>query len=201
MSALRHVDGPPRQDEDVHLIEQSLRVPERFAQIYDRYFAEIYRYVAARLGTQLADDLTAEIFLAAFHGRAGFDARRGIVRGWLYGIATNVIARHHRSEARRLQILQRTPMEVVSDSGHEDLVEGRVTASGLQGRLQSALGSIPDADRHVLLLVALADLSYEEIAQALGIPAGTVGSRLDRVRKSLRAALGGVNPMFGESNG
>ncbi|WP_328808028.1 RNA polymerase sigma factor [Nonomuraea antri] len=200
-------DSPPRAEagareaEDARLIEESLSTPERFAALYDRYSPEIHRYVAGRLGTQAADDLTAEIFLAAFHGRAGFDGRRGIVRGWLYGIATHQVAQHRKSESRLLRTLQRAPLAGEAESGHEDLVAGRVVAASMRGRLAAALAAIPDADRDVLVLVALAGLGYEEIAQALDIPAGTVGSRLNRARKKLRAALGGVNPMFGDADG
>ncbi|MFF3671761.1 RNA polymerase sigma factor [Microtetraspora malaysiensis] len=60
---------------------------------------------------------------------------------------------------------------------------------------------MPDRDRDVLVLVALRELTYEEVAQALDIPFGTVGSRLDRVRRKLRARLGDVNPMLGETHG
>lgn len=204
MSALQDVSDLPRETEDANLLKESLRIPERFEALYDRYFAEIHRYVAGRLGTQTADDLTAEIFLAAFHGRARFDAHRGVVRGWLYGIATNVVAQHRRSESRQLQTLRRTAAEDAVDAvdaGHEDLVARRLTAAGVQEQLASALGAIPDADRDVLVLLALAELSYEEIAQALDIPPGTVGSRLNRARKKLRAALGGVNPIFGGADG
>lgn len=201
MSALQEVSGPPREAEDAHVIEESLRVPERFGVLYDRYVTEIHRFVAGRLGTQAADDLTAEIFLAAFHSRADFDARRGVVRGWLYGIATNVVAQHRKREIRQLQIMRRAAADEPADTGHEDLVTGRVTAASVKGRLASALDAMPDADRDVLLLLALADLSYQEIGQALDIPAGTVGSRLNRIRRKLRAALGGANPMLGEAHG
>ncbi|MFF5211598.1 RNA polymerase sigma factor [Streptosporangium sp. NPDC000396] len=201
MSALWDVSDPPQEAEDAHVLKESLRVPERFGVLYDRYFTKIHRYVAGRLGTQTADDLTAEIFLAAFHSRTGFDTRRGVVRGWLYGIATNVVAQHRRHESRQLRILQRASADDEVDAGHEDLVASRLTAAGVQGQLASALSAIPDADRDVLLLLALAELSYEEIAQALDIPAGTVGSRLNRARRKLRMALGGVNPMFGDSDG
>ncbi|RSN09374.1 RNA polymerase subunit sigma-70 [Nonomuraea sp. WAC 01424] len=191
--------------EDERVIAESLRSPERFGVLYDRYFPEIHRYVAGRLGTQAADDLTAEIFLAAFHGRAGFDSGRGVVRGWLYGIATNVVAQHRRSEIRRLQVMQQASEETFAgdraEDGHEDLVAGRLAAAGLKGELVSALRAMPDADRDVLLLLALADLSYQEIGHALDIPAGTVGSRLNRIRKKLRAALGGANPLLGDTHG
>jgi RNA polymerase sigma factor (sigma-70 family) len=60
--------------------------------------------------------------------------------------------------------------------------------------LAAALAALEAGDRDVLLLVALADLGNREVAQALGIPYGTVGSRLNRARKRLREALGGANP-------
>src|ERR1700761_8653711 len=86
---------------DATLIAESLHRPERFAAIYDRYFAEIYRYVAGRLGPDVADDLAAETFTDAFRKRAQFQPSRGALRPWLYGIATNLVARHRRLEAPR----------------------------------------------------------------------------------------------------
>ncbi len=80
----------------------------------------------------------------------------------------------------------------------------RLAAAGMQEQLASALAALSEADRDVLILTALAGLGYEEIAQALDIPPGTVGSRLNRARRKLRAALGGVNPMhedFGDADG
>ncbi|WP_157248562.1 RNA polymerase sigma factor [Nonomuraea typhae] len=186
---------------DATLVEQSLRLPDVFAVLYDRYFDEIHRYLAGRLGTQAADDLAAETFLVAFRKRRTFDPGRGAVRPWLYGIATNLVAQHRRSETRRLAAFQRTPVDDRADHGHEDRVTARVTAASAQGRLASALERLSEGDRDVLLLIALADLSYEEVAQVLDIPFGTVGSRLNRARKKLRAALGGSNPMIGGSDG
>lgn len=169
--------------------------------LYDRYFVEIHRYAAGRLGPQIADDVAAETFLVAFRKRESFDPARGTVRPWLYGIATNLVAQHRRSEMRRLEALQRAPVTGEADEGHEERVATRLAAAGVQGPLASALSGLPDGDRDVLLLVALADLSYEEVSQTLRIPFGTVGSRLNRVRRKLRAALGGVNPMIGGSDG
>jgi RNA polymerase sigma-70 factor (ECF subfamily) len=191
----------PAKIDDAALIEQLLHRPDLFAVLYDRYFGEIHRYAAGRLGTEIADDLAAETFLVAFRKRQSFDPVRGAVRPWLYGIATNLVAQHRRSEARRLEAFQRTPPDDVTDDGHDDRVAARVAAAGAQGRLAAELGRLSDGDRDVLLLVALADLSYEEVARTLAIPFGTVGSRLNRVRRKLRAALGGVNPMIGGSDG
>lgn len=161
----RSPDAPSRID-DAALIEQSRHRPDLFAVLYDRYFGEIHRYVGGRLGTQIADDLAAETFLVAFRKRQSFDPARGAIRPWLYGIATNLVAQHRRSETRRLEALQRTPAYGTADDGHEDSVATRVTAASAQGRLAAELGRLPDGDRDVLILVALADLSHEEVAQS-----------------------------------
>ncbi|MEV0161979.1 RNA polymerase sigma factor [Nonomuraea fuscirosea] len=187
---------------DEALVELSRRTPERFGEIYDRYVSEIYAYLGRRLDRQAADDLTAEVFLAAFRKRETFDPGRGRVRPWLYGFASNVIAVHRRAEARRLAALQRSAgTDDDREHGHEDRVVTRVDAGSAQGRLAAGLRALPDGDRDVLLLSALGELSHEEVAQALDIPYGTVGSRLNRVRRKLRAALGGVNPLHGGSDG
>ncbi|WP_066942414.1 RNA polymerase sigma factor [Microtetraspora fusca] len=194
-------DGLSAVIDDAALIAQSRRRPDRFAELYDRYFREIYAYISGRLGGQIADDLAAEVFLVAFRKRDSFDPARGSVRPWLYGIATNLVAQHRRSETRRLEALRRTPRDTTAEHGHEDLVATRVTAASAQGQLAAAIGDLPDGDRDVLVLVALAELTYEEVAQALDIPFGTVGSRLNRVRRKLRARFGDVNPMLGETHG
>ncbi|GII28388.1 sigma factor [Planotetraspora mira] len=69
---------------DVAVIESSWHEPERFAEIFHRYFTEIHRYIARRLGADVADDLATETFLAAFRKRSRFDVSRGAVRPWLY---------------------------------------------------------------------------------------------------------------------
>src|SRR5690242_6968914 len=77
-----------------------------FGEIFDAYFAEIHRYVARRLDRDIADDVAAETFSIAFRRRDTHDPRRGPVRPWLYGIATNLMARHRRAGARRLRAMQ-----------------------------------------------------------------------------------------------
>ncbi|MFE3454937.1 RNA polymerase sigma factor [Nonomuraea sp. NPDC059194] len=176
------------------LIKEAARAPaaiDDFEHLYDTHYAEIHRYLAARLGTEVADDLAAETFVVAFRKRASFDPARGAVLPWLYGIATNLVAGHRRSEARRLQALARAAPDQPPE-GHEEQVLTRVVAASAQGRLAAELGRLSEGDRDVLLLVALGELSYEEVAAALDIPFGTVGSRLNRVRRKLRAALSGV---------
>jgi RNA polymerase sigma factor (sigma-70 family) len=183
----------PQAREDCRDLASSLRDPERFGIIFDRYFTEIHRYIARRLGLDAADDLAAETFLTAFRKRRRFDPDRGIVRAWLYGIATNHISKHQRGAARASRAMARTPPPL-PDEGHADRVIDRVSAAAFARDLAAALARLTDGDREVLLLVALAGLSHAEVAGALGIPYGTVGSRLSRARRRLRAELGGANP-------
>jgi RNA polymerase sigma factor (sigma-70 family) len=160
-----------------------------FADVYERHFGEIHRYIAGRLGRDAADDIAADTFVIALRKRDGFDPGRGTVRAWLYGIATNLVARQQRAELRRYRALARAGARDLAD-GHEERVVSSMTAEGLQPQLASALARLSREERDVLLLVALADFSHEEISQALGIPYGTVGSRLNRARKKIRTALG-----------
>ena len=196
--------APPRQHaadqgaddarlDDAALIERSWHEPEAFAALYDRHAATIHRFAGRRLGDQLADDVVGETFLAAFRRRKRYDLRRADARPWLYGIAANVIGKHRRAEVRMLRAFARTGADPVA-AGHADLVDSRVCAAAVQRDLAAALAALPAGDRDVLLLIAWADLSYEETAAALGIPVGTVRSRLHRARRKVREALGGQDP-------
>jgi RNA polymerase sigma factor (sigma-70 family) len=177
--------SPRVRYDDAQQVELSLRDPECFGVVFDRYFAEIHGYLARRLGRDAADDVAAETFLTAFRSRRRFDASRGTVRAWLYGIVTNNVSAYHRQEARAYRVLERAGMRG-AEEGHADLVAERVDAGAAARELAGALATLPRGDREVLLLVALGGLSHTDVAAALGIPYGTVGSRLNRVRKKLR---------------
>jgi RNA polymerase sigma factor (sigma-70 family) len=182
-----------REIDDAEVISQSWHDPEAFAVLYDRHAAALHRYVARRLGDAAADDIVADCFLAAFRRRHRYDLGRADARAWLYGIAANLIGKHRRSEIRLLRALARTGADPVAD-GEADRIDSRVAAAAAQPRLAAALAGLKAGDREVLLLIAWADLSYEEVAQALAIPVGTVRSRLNRARHKTRAALGGQDP-------
>ncbi|MFC5187416.1 RNA polymerase sigma factor [Actinomadura harenae] len=180
---------------DGAVIERSWREPERFGEIFDAYFAEIHRYVARRLDVDAADDIASETFHVAFRRRKTFEVSRDSARPWLYGIASNLVAKHRRAEVRKFRALGRLGDDGVVD-GHDERVATRVSAERVRGRLARAIGDLSAAHREVLLLVVLAGLGYEEVAQALDVPYGTVCSRFNRARKKVREALGGVDPML-----
>nr|WP_107907203.1 sigma-70 family RNA polymerase sigma factor [Streptomyces chartreusis] len=189
------MSGPPPQAErvanDADVVAGSLEQPELFARLYDRYAPDIHRYAARRLGETAADDITADTFLTAFRIRARYDRTRPSARPWLYGIAANLIGKQRRAEVRALRALARTGHDPVAASWVED-TDSCVAA---QGPLADALASLSAGDRHVLLLVAWADLTYQEVAEALDLPVGTVRSRLNRARRKVRTALG-ADPAF-----
>ncbi|GAA4636520.1 RNA polymerase sigma factor [Actinoallomurus vinaceus] len=176
------------------LIERSLAEPDRFSELFERHCAEIFRYLARRLGPDVAEDATAETFLTAFRKRDRFSPDREDARPWLYGIATRTIGEHRRAERRRRRVLGRQDILAPAEP-FEDRAAGRVAAQQLGGRLAGMLGKLSAAERDLLLLIAWADLTYEEAADALGVPVGTVRSRLHRTRKKARTALGGTDPL------
>ncbi|QKG23073.1 RNA polymerase sigma factor [Actinomadura verrucosospora] len=180
------VSEPPG---DLDLAAGFQRDPERFTDVHDRYFRDIYRYVAGRLDAQTAEDIAAETFCLAFGQRDRFDPERGGLRAWLFGIATNLVAQHRRKEARRYRAMARTGGDAPAAGSHEDRVVTEVAARRLRPRLAGALAALSPGERDVVLLIALADLTYEEVAEALGISPGTVGSRLSRARKKLHDVI------------
>jgi RNA polymerase sigma factor (sigma-70 family) len=188
------VTAPTRlRADDAALIEQSWQEPEAFAGLYDRHARQIHRYVTRRLGDSVADDVVADTFLAAFRLRERYDLCRLDARPWLYGIAANLIGKHRRAEIRMLRALARTGADPVAES-YADRADARLSAAAAQRDLAAALAALAAGDREVLLLIAWADLNYDEVAVALGIPVGTVRSRLHRARRKVRDAFGGQDP-------
>jgi RNA polymerase sigma factor (sigma-70 family) len=190
MAAIAQAAAGADADTDAAVIRASLADPDRFALIYDRYAPMLYRYAYQRMGPGIADDVVAEAFLAAFRGRATYDLGRQDARPWLFGILTREMAAHKRREQARYRALARSAQETVQD-GPADQVTARVVADAARGPLAAALAGLAPGDRDVLLLVAWGQLSYDEVADALNIPQGTVGSRLNRARRKVRKALSG----------
>jgi RNA polymerase sigma-70 factor (ECF subfamily) len=177
---------------DAAVIEGSRREPERFAVLFDRHAPHIYRYLARRAGPGVADDLVAETFLAAFAKRDRYDLSYSDARPWLYGIATNLVGQHRRDEVRQYQIRQ-AATAAPEVPGHADRVAADVTAQAMRPLLDAALAALSAGDRDVLLLIAYEQLTYQEVSRALGIPVGTVQSRLHRARAKVRQVLAGTD--------
>jgi RNA polymerase sigma factor (sigma-70 family) len=178
--------------DDATLITRSLLVPECFAFLFDRHAPAVHGYIARRLGRDAADDLMAETFLVAFRGRGRYDPAHCDARPWLYGIATRLIGRHRRDEVRFFRAIARTGVDPAAEPVADQAMR-HVAAKAVRRQLAAALAGLSAADRDVLLLVT-DGLGYAEVSLALGVPAGTVASRLSRARRKVREALGGANP-------
>ena len=158
-----------------------------FAELFDAHAAGLHRYLSRRVGA-VADDLVAETFLAGLAGREGYDQTRADPRAWLYGIATNLLRRHYRQELRGLSATAKLAAGgAINGADPGDAVPNQVDAQIRISRLASGIAALNQDDRDVLLLTAWAGLDSNEVATALGIPVGTVRSRLHRVRRQLRS--------------
>lgn len=152
----------------------------------------MFAYLNRQVGPDAAEDVLSATFCAAWDGRASFDPERGNLVGWLFGIASNQMRNVRRSWAREFQNEATVDAAARSDAliHIEDLADAaaqRVDAGRQIAGLAAAIRDLPPADQEVLLLSAWAGLDPTEIAEALGIPAGTVRSRLHRVRARLRS--------------
>lgn len=179
--------------DDAEVVRRSRADPECFAVLFDRYFGPLHGYAGRRLAGATGDDVAAETFLVAFRERGRFNPARGSVRAWLYGIATNLIRGHHRAEERGYRAHARVAAEPVYPTDEEQ-ADARIVAAAARDVLVAALADLSPGDRDALLLVVWGELSHEETAEALGIPVGTVGSRLHRARRRLREALNDFDP-------
>jgi RNA polymerase sigma-70 factor (ECF subfamily) len=167
---------------DAQLIARSLATPEAFGGLFDRHFTAVHRYLARRIGREHADDLASQTFTVAFERRATFRPGGVGARPWLLGIATNLLRNDRRSEQRLLETLA-----ILSADAEAAGIDG--PAGETDCELAAALSGLDGDQRDVLLLYAWAELSYEEIADSLAIPVGTVRSRLSRARSELRSQL------------
>ena len=174
---------------DAAVIAASLEDPRTFGVLFDRYGAVLLRFLMRRVDPADADGLLGEVFRIAFERRAGFDQERECARPWLYGIATNVLAKHHRGEARRLRATARLAARPPTQEDQADRAVAAVDARDLWPRVVHALAELSQGERDALLLYAWEDLSYEEVAAALGVPVGTVRSRLHRGRQRLQSLI------------
>jgi RNA polymerase sigma factor (sigma-70 family) len=161
-------------------------VEHSFADAFAAEFPGLHRYLRRRVGAALAEDLAADTFATAYANWERLDPQRPL-RPWLYGIASNLLRHHWRAERRRLQAYARSGLDAAFDD--LDATIARADADAQRRELASALAALRGADRELLLLHAWAELTDTEIAAALELPAGTVKSRLHRLRSRLRNRL------------
>lgn len=187
-------------ESDAVVIAASLDDPVQFGAIFDRHATVLHRYLVRRLGPDDADGMVSEVFRIAFEKRSTYDLDRPTARPWLYGIATNLLAKHRRREARRIHAVARLAAQRLPPIDLADAVSATVDASEQWQRVAAAVTSLPEPERDALMLHVWEALSYEEVADALGVPIGTVRSRLHRARGRLRELADPSGREHDESN-
>ncbi len=155
-----------------------------FGQLVRRHRGGVINVVYRMCGdANLADEAAQEAFIRAWQHLPGYRPRSPF-RNWLYRIATNAARDALRREARTVDI------DTVPVTDSTQGPQAAVEAQELGERVQQAVLSLPPASRAVLVLREYEGLSYKEIADTLGIPMGTVMSRLNYARNLLRESLG-----------
>lgn len=162
-----------------------------FAMLYERYFDAVHAHCFRLSGSSAAaDDLTAMVFLECWRRRDRFRLVEGSARPWLHGVAFNVVrnywrmTRRYRSALERL--LARSQGEFATPDSTDQIVD-RVAAEERIRAVRKALATLPRRERDVIEVCLAGDLGHEEAAQMLGIPVGTLKSRLARGLARLRA--------------
>ena len=156
------------------------------SRLFVSHAAEIFGYAARRLGPDTGADVTADVFIVAMERWHSFDPSLGTELGWLYGIASNLIRRHWRTEERRLRALAAAQSRLNTSADPLLRVEQRADAAAHLAAVVAAIVAMSADNRDLLLLTAWEQLGPADVAEVLGIPVGTVKSRLSRIRASLR---------------
>lgn len=171
---------------DSEIIARSLDDPGAFSEIFERHVRPVGGYIRRRIGADAVDDVLSETFLVAFRKRTTFDHTWESARPWLLGIATRVVKSHRAAEARQWRAFEASASaEEVGFDAPQVASDARIDADAALRALAPRIAALSAKDRDTLLLHAWGDLTYEQIAAALGVPVGTVRSRLHRVRRKL----------------
>jgi RNA polymerase sigma factor (sigma-70 family) len=178
--------GDKMEPDDAAVIRASVAQPELFEMIFSRHHRRIWAYLARSCGRERADELTGDVFVAAFSRRDRYDAGRGSVVSWLYGIAINLARQRFRQRGRASRALARAAGQGALAGSPFDDAEAALDGQQALARVRAAMDALPDRDRELIALVAWEGLRYEEIADVLGVKLGTVRSRLSRARRRLR---------------
>ena len=161
-----------------------------FEAFYREHVEDVQRFVARRVGDrELAADLTAEIFLAAIGSAHRYRPRRGTPRAWLFGIARTLVASERRQRGRERVGRERLRGSVLLDEEDAARMDARIDAAAQSRRLYAAMNQLSEAERAVLELVAIDELTVAEAAAAAGVRPVTARVRLHRARRKLRAEL------------
>jgi len=162
--------------------------PTAFGELFVRHANRVHNYCFRRIGVWgLAEDATSQTFMETWRRRSTIDVGESLLP-WLFTVANNVCRNADRGRRRHQNLVGKVPApEVVAD--HADEVAARVDDERQMQRVLAALRTLKRADQDVVAMCDWEGLSYSEVAAALGVPVGTVRSRLSRARTRLKNLL------------
>jgi RNA polymerase sigma-70 factor (ECF subfamily) len=179
--------------DDGELLRQMVAGDENaFVALYRRRQVGVYRFAVQMCGSEaIAEDVTQEVFMALIRDASRYDAARGSVSTYLYGIARNQVLRHLERDRRWIKA---DPEGDERDSSKELLVAdldplGDMARTETIESVRHAILSLPPHYREVVVLFELHEMSYKEVAVTLNCAVGTVRSRLHRARSMLLERL------------
>ena len=162
--------------------------PAAFGELFDQSARRVYNHAYRLLGDwTAAEDAVSLTFLEAWRCRDRVDAEGGDLLPWLLGIATNTARNTARARRRHASAMARLPGPIDEPDFAEELA-GRLDDLDTARAVQEALSRLRRPEREVVALCVYAGLDYAAAAEALGVPVGTVRSRLSRARAHLREA-------------
>jgi RNA polymerase sigma-70 factor (ECF subfamily) len=177
--------------DDAVLMRAAQSDPASFGTLFDRHFAAVYRFCERRVGRSMAEDLAGETFRRAFEARHSYDLSRPSALPWLYRIALNLVRDTLRARATEDRAYAR--LHALAGTGlpsEDNQPARRAEARADLAVLARLLLAEPEEDVDALFLHVWDGLSYLDVATALGLPVGTVRSRLSRLRHRLEDRLG-----------
>jgi RNA polymerase sigma-70 factor (ECF subfamily) len=153
---------------------------EAFAQLYRRHQGVIYRFACSMTGSAtVAEDVVQEVFLTLMRNLGRYDPDRAALSTYLYGVARNVARSLGRKERRFVELAPTADMFAADDPAADLLEQQRVQV------LRAAIRALPVKFREVIVLCDLHEVDYAQTASILGVPIGTVRSRLSRARQQV----------------
>lgn len=165
---------------------------DAFGLLFERHAKAIYNYCFRRVGDwAAAEDMLSVVFLEAWRRREK-ELPEDKVLPWLYGISTNVVRNRRRFERRFAAALRRMS-EPPPEANFAARSDERLDDEALMRRALDLLAQLPQHEQEVFAVCAWMELSYDDAALALGVPVGTIRSRLSRARQRLRE----LDPAFG----
>ncbi|MEU9212230.1 RNA polymerase sigma factor [Streptomyces sp. NPDC048415] len=158
---------------------------EAFGELFDAYARSVYNHAYRLTGDWArAEDVVSLTFLDAWRLREKPDEEGGSLRPWLLGIATNVTRNTRRAARRHAAAVARLPRDEATRDFADEVAE-RLDDAARLALVQAALARLRRAEREVLALCVWSGLDYAAAAEALGVPVGTIRSRLSRARTKL----------------